>query len=368
MNEHLVEWTLLREKNYLQSCIDLQLEKKICQQFTTDYGRIDFAHKIKNGGFLITELETIIDSQAKLSYCIEQTRQYQNIRFNLNDEHYTCILLAKQSKSNYQREIINFCNQLNIKYFTYDLNIVKKLYEKEIEKALINVGVPLAKPVAMNLTHLSSLNRLFIAFYLKNTEKLSKNDFSEFFNVLDTYKSQSTFNVIFYGANYFDLIYKEKETYVLTELGIEFRDNLNANQILPGVKKIDLSIEQKRVLIQSLLNGNFYEKKSKINIFYFLKFVSLTEGEWIPRGRTFDNKAKLDFINNFLKMNYTEGTVADWLKFTCNHCVELGLVEKIKTRYFYDRAVLTTLGSRVLSFLEFDIQHKRERVQIPLQI
>jgi len=29
MNEHLVEWTLLREKNYLQSCInDMQLEKK----------------------------------------------------------------------------------------------------------------------------------------------------------------------------------------------------------------------------------------------------------------------------------------------------------------------------------------------------
>lgn len=368
MNEHLVEWTLLREKNYLHSCIDLPIETKVCQQFTTEYGRIDFAHKIKNGGFLITELETIIDSRAKLLYCIEQTKQYQNIRFNATDQHYTCILLAKQTKRNYQQELMNFCNQFNIKYFVYDLDIVKKLYEKEIEKVLVNTGVPLAKPVAMNLTHLASLNRLFIPFYLKNTDRLLESDFSDFFDVLHTQKSKSTFNVIFYGANYFDLIYKDKDLYILTELGIDFRDNINANQIIPAVKKIDLSIEQKRILIQSLLNGNFYEKKSKTNIFYFLKFVATTEGEWIPRRRSFDDKAKLDFINSFLKMHYTEGTVADWLKFTCNHCVELGLVEKIKTQGFYDSVILTTLGSRVLNFLEFDIQHKRERVQIPLQI
>ncbi|GIV30161.1 MAG: hypothetical protein KatS3mg028_1227 [Bacteroidia bacterium] len=368
MNEHLVEWTLLREKNYLQECIKLPLEKKICQQFTTDYGRIDFAHKIKDGGILITELETIIDSRAKLSYCIEQTQQYQNIRFNTSDEHLICILIANQTKTNYQQEIRNFCNQNNIKYSVYDLDVVKKLYEKEIEKSLTNVGVPLAKPVAMNLTHLASFNRLFIPFYLKNKDKLHISDFSDFFNVLDTQKSKSTFNVIFYGASYFDLIYKKNEIYILTDLGINFRDNINANEIVPNVKKIGLSIEQKRILIQSLLNGNFYEKKSKINIFYFLKFVALTEGEWIPRGRNFDDKAKLDFINNFLKMNYTEGTVANWLQFTCNHCVELGLVEKIKTRGFYDSVVLTTLGSRVLNFLEFDISHKREQIQIPLQI
>ena len=67
-------------------------------------------------------------------------------------------------------------------------------------------------------------------------------------------------------------------------------------------------------------------------------------------------------------MNYSEGTVADWLQFTCNHCVELGLVDKIKTKGFYDSVVLTSFGSRVLSFLEFEIQLKRERIQIPLQI
>lgn len=50
------------------------------------------------------------------------------------------------------------------------------------------------------------------------------------------------------------------------------------------------------------------------------------------------------------------------------HSEELGLVEKIKTTTEYDRANLTSLGSRVLGFIEMDLHLKRERVQIPLQI
>jgi hypothetical protein len=48
------------------------------------------------------------------------------------------------------------------------------------------VGVPLAKPVAMNLTHLASFNRLFIPFYLKNADTLEEKDFSDYFKVLGT--------------------------------------------------------------------------------------------------------------------------------------------------------------------------------------
>jgi hypothetical protein len=134
------------------------------------------------------------------------------------------------------------------------------------------------------------------------------------------------------------------------------------------VKRIELSIEQKRILLESLLNGNFLEKKSKINIYYFLRFVSLTEGEWLPRGRKFNKKSEFDFVNSFFKIDYSEGSVADLLKFTCNHCVELGLVEKLKTNGFYDRVIFTSLGSRILAYMEQDIQMKRERIQIPLQL
>lgn len=369
MNEHLVEWTLLRESNYLQSCIpSIQLEKKVCQQFTTEFGRIDFAHKIKNDGFLLTELETEINSSAKFNYCIEQVKAYKNIRFNNIDSHFVAILYAEQTENKFKKEIKSFCDSQEVVSFLYDLEKVKQLYEVEIKKSLLNTGAPLEKPVAMNLTFLSTFNRLIIAYHIKETDTLRKSDFKISFDSIGTGKVETDFNVTARGAIYFDLISKDGDVFALTELGKRFKDGLNYVEGLNPRNRYDLSIEQKRILIESLLNGNFHEKKSKVNIYYFLKFVSLTEGEWLPRGRAFDSKSKFEFVNSFFKMNYREGVAADLLKFTCNHCIELDLVEKIKTRGFYDRVRLTSLGSRVLSYLDFDIHLKRERVQIPLQI
>lgn len=368
MNEYLVEWALLREQNYLQKCIALPLERKICQQYTTEYGRVDFAHKVKNDGFLITELETKIDNKAKLSYCIEQVKQYQNIRFNTSDEHQVAILFASQTSDSYKRNLKEFSESFSVLLYEYDLSIAATLYEKEIEKSLLNSGAPIASPVAMNLTHLSSFNRIFFEFQQTKKDKLNKSAFKTEFPVINSGKSESVFNVIVAGASYFDLLTKENDTLILTDYGKRFRDNLNEVEFSKSGRRIQLSIEQRRILIESLLNGNFYEKKSKINLYYFLKFVSLTEGEWIPRNRNLNDKAKLEFINSFLKMNYSEGTVCDLLCFTCNHCEELGLVDRIKTNGQFDRAVFTSLGSRVLNYLEMDINFKREKIQIPLQL
>ncbi len=80
------------------------------------------------------------------------------------------------------------------------------------------------------------------------------------------------------------------------------------------------------------------------------------------------DKDKMDFANSFLGTNYSQITLCNWLNFVCTHCEELGLVERIKTTTEYDRAALTTLGSRVLGFIEMDLHLKRERIQIPLQI
>jgi hypothetical protein len=70
MNESLVEWTLLREQNYLNKCLGLGVKKKIFQQYSTEYGRIDFAHELNDGRIAITELETVINNKSKLEYYI----------------------------------------------------------------------------------------------------------------------------------------------------------------------------------------------------------------------------------------------------------------------------------------------------------
>jgi len=67
--------------------------------------------------------------------------------------------------------------------------------------------------------------------------------------------------------------------------------------------------------------------------------------------------------------SYKWTTVRDLLLFTCNQCEELDLVERMRlSKSMYDRIVLTTLGSRILGYLELYLRLKREQLQIPLQI
>jgi hypothetical protein len=58
------------------------------------------------------------------------------------------------------------------------------------------------------------------------------------------------------------------------------------------------------------------------------------------------------------------------MQFTFNQAEELGLVDSIESRPGEPtfKAYLTSLGSRVLGFLELYLHLKREQLQIPLQI
>jgi len=87
------------------------------------------------------------------------------------------------------------------------------------------------------------------------------------------------------------------------------------------IKRIDLSIEQKRILIESIMNGNIGDKRGKVNILYLLRFVHLTEGIWIPRGVKLDTQ-KVEFTNSFLGTNYKQGVLSRWINFVCRHCEE----------------------------------------------
>jgi hypothetical protein len=377
ISELLVEWTLLREQTYLHKCLNLDIKRKLFQQYSTDFGRIDFAHELKDGSVAITELETSIDNKAKLEYCQFQTLEYQNIRFQNAPKPLIIILAAEETPSRFQKELTQFTNQHNFLLRYYSLALVDEFYKQLIDEAVKNSGVPLVKPVANNFTHLACLNRFILPFFDKNTDELDRKDFIEYFG-LEAGKADSHFKVHKQMAEYFELIEDISPNIRftrgrLTEYGKRFRDNLNYEFSFKeglnksNVKQIELSLEQKRILLESLMNGNIGERKGKVNILYFLRFVHLTEGIWIPRGRTLDSQ-KMNFANSFLGTDYTEITLSNWLNFICKHCEELGLIERIKTTTEYDRATLSSLGSRVLGFIEMDLHLKREKIQIPLQI
>jgi hypothetical protein len=357
--------------------LGLDIRRKLFQQYSTEYGRIDFAHELSDKRILITELETIIDARAKLDYCQQQTLDYQKIRFSTPEVPLVAILAADQTPPRYQRELHEFTDANRILLRYYSLDEVRQHYQKLLDEAFKTSGAPISKPVALNFTHLAALNRFILPFYELRADRLSRDNFNAYFGVSNE-RADTIFGVHKQMAQHFELIAGDTgrgTTFCLTNAyGVRFRDNLNYEFILQSkrhtssaIKRIELSLEQRRILVESLMNGNISERKGKANIFYLLRLLHLTEGLWIPRGRTLDKEQK-DFVNAFLGTNYTEGVLANWMNFICTHCEELSLVERIKTEGPYDRATLTTLGSRVLGFIEMDLHLKRERLQIPIQL
>jgi len=71
MKEALVQWTLLNNSDYLLKCLRFPFARKIGQEITTDYGRIDFVLENRSHQHLIVELETILNTSVKLDYCFQ---------------------------------------------------------------------------------------------------------------------------------------------------------------------------------------------------------------------------------------------------------------------------------------------------------
>lgn len=362
MTEALVQWVLLEQHEYLQSRLGFALTRKLGENYTTEQGRIDFAFETPKE-VVVIELETAINNKAKLEFCTEQVQRYQQIKFTTSKPVKFVILFDEaNTPAPYAKLLREFAEKFNVLLRTYSILDIQELYKKRLDELAKTTGLYLGPPVAMDVVYLRWLNRVIRPFYEARADSL------EFAALRKTFKSQTSFHVYTTLAKHFELITgnRDKEIF-LTNNGKRFRDNYNAEIIQSNASMPDLSTEQKRILLEGLTNGNF--TGSKINIYYFLRFMHLTNGSWIPKSRTPEDRQKLEFINFLFGKTYRWGTVRELLLFTCNQCEELELVEKMQLAdSSYDRAVMTSLGSRVLGFLELHLHLKREQIQIPLQI
>ncbi len=362
MNENLVQWVLMRRPEYLQSRLRLRLGRKIGENYTTDQGRIDFAYESENE-VLVVELETAINSEAKYHYCTEQVRRYGEIKFVTEKPVRFVILFDEENTPlRFLKPLREFCEKLNIILRTYSILDVQRLYNECLEELSKTTGMYLGPPVAMDVVYLRWLNRVIKPFYEKEVDVLPVAELRGMFT------SRTNYSVYAALARYFELVRENQDREIeLTHYGRRFRDNYNAGIIESRASMPNLSTEQKRVLLDVLTNGIF--TKSKVNIYYFLRFVHLTNGDWLPRPSTPEDTEKLKFVNFLFGKSYRWTTVREFLSFTCNQCEELELAERMRLRKSkYDRVVLMTLGSRVLGFLELYLHLKREQIQIPLQV
>jgi hypothetical protein len=365
MNESLVQWTLLQNLDFLSKSLDFAIAKKIGQEITTDYGRIDFILEDTQQKQLIVELETILDTKNKRDYCFEQTKRYKNVRFSDNTDY--CILYADETNKNAQDEIIRFGKNENVLIRKYSLSKAKELYTSTVERLSLNVGLALPNPKNYTMCYLRYLNKIIKPFADSEKNELFYHDIVECFKKLTDSKtnSETNFNCHKRLALDFEMITIQDEIYSLTNNGIDYKNNLNPNVFRTNnVSSIDLTNEQKRLLLKILTNGNWDNKVHKINIYWFLRFIEVTNGDWFPKNEHGFDSDKLEIVKSLFRVTYKPKTMQQFLNWCANYCGELGLAGRIVSTKNYDRLFLTPLGVEVNNIFSMDLLLKKSRMNL----
>lgn len=325
---------------------------------------------------LIVELETAIDGQGKLVFVESQLRRYRQVTFPPYPSKLVLLYAEDVTPPNLAQKTLEICCQLKVLHRTYMLQKVQLLYQRIAAELAKTVGIPLGPTAAMDVCYLRWMNTLIKPFVDQQVTELPV---TVFFDPSGTgiFKTRTTYSVRKRLCEDFDLITEQnvgsQRKLVLTEYGKRFADALLPDILVGYSQTPPLSAEQKRVLLEVLTNGAM--RPCKANIYYFLRFVHITEGMWVPKATAPEPTAPKEMAFSYWELatallgkRYAWRTLTDFLAFTCNQCEELGLVERLRLQGDYDRVILTSLGSRVLGLVELELHMKRERIQIPLHV
>jgi hypothetical protein len=356
MKEALVQWTLLNNPAYLSECLNFPISKKIGQEITTDFGRIDFILENSRRQQLIVELETTLNSSDKLNYCFNQVLNYRNIRF-VDDTKY-CVLFAEETSINNVGKVEKFGKENDIIIRSYSLNSTKQLYSATVQRLSLNVGLALPNPKNYTICFLRWLNKILKPFKDLQKDKLS------FVEIFSPFTGRTNFNCYKRLALDLEMIEENKDFFCLTKNGKEYIENFSPFAYQTNnVSSIDLTNEQRRLLLKIITNGNWENKIHKMNIYWFLRFLEVTNGDWLPNRFSFDQD-KLEITRGLFKVSYSFKTMQQFLNWCCNYCEELGLVERIKSTTNYDRLILTPLGVDVNNIFSMDLMLKKSRMNL----
>jgi len=361
MNESIVRWTLLNNLGFLRRCLNFNIASKVGQEITTDFGRIDFVVEDFGKNQLIVELETILDTKLKLDYCFSQVRSYKNVRFSNRTQY--CILYALETPHHNRKEVQRFGEDNDVMTRTYSVDEVKGLYAKTVERLSLSFGLALPQPKNYTICFLRWLNKILKPFVDFRRDILTKSDLAKYF----TSHTSTNFKCYLRLATDFEMIERYEQKYRITPNGKEYVANFNPYITTCSPTKLpslDLTNEQKRLLLRILTNGNW--TVHKVNIYWFLRFIEVTGGEWIPNIKELAQE-KLDLLNGLFGVSYKDRTMFELLNWVCNYSEELGLVERIKTSTKYDRVFLTPLGVEVNNIFSLDLQVKKSRLNLSFE-
>ncbi|MDX9883572.1 MAG: hypothetical protein RBS73_16045 [Prolixibacteraceae bacterium] len=356
MRERLVQWTLMQNLDFLSSSLDFNISSRKGQEITTNYGRIDFIVENRDKKQLVVELETLLDTKAKRDYCFNQVLNYKNVRFS-NDTDY-CILYAHETTPKSKKIVQEFGIINNVKIKTYSINDIKQLYSSTVERLSLSFGLSLPKPANYTICYLRWLNKILKPYLDYNKQQLSGVELAKYFSSVNT----TNFKCYLKLALDFEMINPVENGFILSQNGIDYITNFNPElEYTSNLSSVYLTNEQKKVLLRVITNGNW--TSHKVNIYWFLRFLEITNGDWIPNIKEFE-KHKLDLANGLFNVNYRFRTMYEFLNFACNWCLELNLVDRIKSTHHYDKIFLTPLGIEINNIFSLDLQIKKSRLNL----
>lgn len=301
-------------------------------------------------------METTLNEKSKLNYCFDQIINYKNIKFVDNTKY--CILYAAETNEKTKQVVNSFAKENDILDRTYPLNKVKSLYTATVEKLSLSFGLTLPKPVNYTICYLRWLNKILKPYFDNGEMALKKEQLASYFTSANT----TNFRCYLRLALDFEMIILNNHKFWLTQFGKEYIENFNVYiNHTSNLSSNNLTNEQKKVLLKVLTNSNW--TPHKVNIYWFLRFIEVTGGAWLPNTKEFaDNK--LEIINSLFGVNYKSRTMYEFLSFASNWCCELGLIERIKTETKYDQVFLTPLGVEVNNIFSMDLQIKKSRMNL----
>ncbi|MCC7439661.1 MAG: hypothetical protein IT211_14335 [Armatimonadetes bacterium] len=219
MKESLVQWTLLNNQSFLSECLQFPIAKKIGQEITTDFGRLDFVVENNKKQQLIVELETVLNTNDKIDYCFNQVLRYRNVKFT--DETNYCILYASETSKEKAAKIEKFGKENNVLIRTYSLGAAKELYSKTVERLSLNVGLALPNPKNYTICYLRWLNKILKPFHDFKKSNLTFHEIFSYFTGL------TNFNCYKRLALDFEMLIEKDNHFSLTLNGKQFIENLN---------------------------------------------------------------------------------------------------------------------------------------------
>jgi len=356
MRESLVQWTLLKNLDFLSKQLDFKIASKGGQEITTDFGRIDFILENQKKNQLIVELETLLDARNKREYCFNQVLNYKNVSYSDKTDY--CILYADETNQKAKSIVSDFGKANEILIKTYSINEVKKLFTSTVERLSLSFGLSLSKPANYTICFLRWLNKILKPYRDFGKRILNEKELAYYFTSANT----TNFKCYLRLALDFEMIFQNKDGYSISNDGLEYIQNYNPNiDVASNLSSVDLTNEQKKILLRVITNGNW--TAHKVNIYWFLRFLEITNGEWLPNIKNFE-KHKLDIVNGLFNVSYRTRTMYEFLNFACNWCMELGLVDRIKSNTNYDRIYLTPLGIEINNVFSLDLQLKKNRLNL----